>query len=156
MRVKVNGEAFWLWRLVESEGEELEVLLQKRRNTQCAIRFLKKALKKVGENPRVLVSDKLKSYPKAHRAVMKSAEHRSHKRLNNRAENSHQPTREKERQMWGFRQVSSIQRFLSSMGHILNLLKVGRYKNSTQAYRDKLKEALSIFESIVNSTLSHA
>lgn len=88
MRVKVNGEAFLLWRLVDSEVEEIEVLLQKRRNAQCAIRFLKKALKRVGKSPRVLVSDKLKSYPKAHRTVMRSAEHRSHKRLNNRAENS--------------------------------------------------------------------
>ena len=156
MRVKVNGEAFWLWRLVDSEGEELEVLLQKRRNAKGAIRFLKKALKRFWKTPRVLISDKLKSYPKAHRVVMRSAEHRSHKRLNNRAENSHQPTREKERQMRGFRQVSSTQRFLSSMGQMLNLLKVGRYKNSAQAYRDKLKETLSVFDKIVNTALSHA
>jgi putative transposase len=118
--------------------------------------FLKKALKRVGKAPRVLISDKLKSDPKAHRAVMKSSEHRSHKRFNNRAENSHQPTREKERQMRGFRQLSSTQPFLSSMGQVLNLLKVGRYKNSAQAYRDKLKEALSGFDEIVNNTLSHA
>lgn len=156
VHVEINGEAFWLWRLVDSEGEEIEVLLQKRRNAKCAIRFLKKALKRVGAAPRVLITDKLKSYPKAHRAVMKSSEHRSHKRLNNRAENSHQPTRERERQMRGFRQVSSTQRFLSSMGQMLNLLKVGRYKNSAQAYRDKLKKALSVFDAIVNSPLSHA
>lgn len=82
---------------------------------------------------------------------MKSAEHCSHKRLNNRAENSHQPTREKERQMRGFKSPASAQRFLASMGAFLNLLKVGRYKRPAKEYREKLKKALSIYEEIVNS-----
>lgn len=156
MRVKVNGEVFWLWRLVDADGEEIEVLLQKRRNAKCAIRFLKKALLRVGRPPRVLISDKLRSYPKAHRILMKSTEHRSHKGLNNRAENSHQPTREKERQMRGFKKVGSTQRLLSSLGQVMNLLKIGRYKTSASMYRENLKRALNIFEEIVNSTFQPA
>lgn len=156
MRTKVNGEVFWLWRLVDEQGEEIEVLLQKRRNAKCAIRFLKNALKRVGSIPRVLISDKLKSYPKAHKVLMKSCEHRSHKGLNNRAENSHQPTREKERQMRGFKRVGSTQRLLTSQGQVLNLFKIGRYKNTAQVYRQKLQHAHTIFDHIVLNTLPHA
>jgi len=151
VRMVIKGEIFWLWKLVDSLGEEIEILLQKRRNAKVAIRFLKKALHRVGFSPRVLISDKLRSYKKAKKSILKSTEHRSHKRLNNRAENSHQPTREKERQMRGFKAPASAQRFLSSMGAIMNLLKVGRYKHSAQEYRKRLKEALSIFDEIVNS-----
>lgn len=151
VRLKIKGEIFWLWRLVDSEGEEIEILLQKRRNAKSAIRFLKRALHRVGVMPRVMVTDKLRSYTKAHRILMKSSDHRSHKRLNNRAENSHQPTREKERQMRGLKTPASAQRFLSSMGQILNLLKVGRYKHSAQEYRQRLKKGLSLFDEIVSS-----
>jgi putative transposase len=75
-----------------------------------------------------MITDKLKSYKAAKKTILKSTEHRSHKRLNNRCENSHQPTREKERQMRKFKSPAAAQRFLSSMGQINNLLKVGRYK----------------------------
>lgn len=81
MRVKIKGEVFWLWRLVDSDGEEIEVLLQRRRDANSAIRFLKKALKRTGNPPRVMVTDKLRSYNKAHRVLLKKSEHRSHKRL---------------------------------------------------------------------------
>ena len=141
VRLKIKGEIFCLWRLIDSAGEEIEILLQRRRNAKAAIRFLKRALKRIGVLPRVMVTDKLRSYRKAHRVLLKSVEHRSHKRLNNRIENSHQPTREKERQMRGFKTPGNAQRFLSSMGVFLNLLKVGRYKHSAQEYRHKLKTA---------------
>ncbi|WP_051908713.1 DDE-type integrase/transposase/recombinase [Candidatus Odyssella acanthamoebae] len=137
--------------MIDGEGEEIDVLLQRRRNAKSAIRFLKRALKKLGMSPRVMVTDKLRSYKKAHRILLKSAEHRSHKRLNNRIENSHQPTREKERQMRGFKSVSSAQRFLSSMGTFLNLLKVGRYKQRAKEYRQKFIQSIDIFNEIVAS-----
>lgn len=156
VRLKIKGEIFWLWRLIDSDGEEIEILLQKRRNAKAAIRFLKRALKRLGFCPRVMITDKLRSYKKAHRVLLKSAEHRSHKRLNNRIENSHQPTREKERQMRGFKTPGNAQRFLSSMGVFLNLLKVGRYKHSAQNYRKKLKDALQIFNEIVSSCQQYA
>ncbi len=151
VRLKIKGEIFWLWRLIDSDGEEIEILLQKRRNAKAAIRFLKRALKRLGFCPRVMVTDKLRSYVKAHRVLLKSTEHRSHKRLNNRIENSHQPTREKERQMRGFKTPGGTQRFLSSMGAFLNLLKVGRYKHSAQDYKQKLNNALQTFDEIVAS-----
>ena len=149
MRVKIKGCVFWLWRLVDTDGEEIDVLLQKRRNAKSAIRFLKRSLKITGNLPRVIITDKLRSYGKAHRVLMKSTEHRSHKRLNNRVENAHQPTREKERQMRGFKTPSSAQRFISALGAFLNLLKVGRYKNPAAEYRKKYKKALDIFNTIV-------
>ena len=151
MRVKIKGEIFWLWRLVDEDGDEIEILLQKRRDAKSAIRLLKKALKTCGKIPRVMVTDRLRSYKKAHRVLLKSSEHRSHKRLNNRAENSHQPTREKEKQMRGFKDPGNTQRFLASMGAFLNLLKIGRYKHKAQDYRNKLKNALDSFNEIVNS-----
>ena len=151
MRVKIEGAIFWLWRLVDADGEEIDVLLQKKRNAKSAIRFLKRALKTTGKVPRVMITDKLRSYGKAHRVLMQSTDHRSHKRLNNRVENAHQPTREKERQMRGFKTPSSTQRFISALGAFLNLLKVGRYKNSADDYRKKHKNALDIFNTIVQN-----
>ncbi len=151
VHLTIKGEVFWLWRLVDAEGQEIEILLQKRRNAKAAIRFLKKALKRVGVPPRVMITDKLKSYNCAHRALCQSTDHRSHKGLNNRAENSHQPTREKEKQMRGFKSPGSTQRFLSSMGAMHNLLKIGRYKMSAEEYRQNLQNALGVFNEIVES-----
>lgn len=156
VRLKIKGEIFWLWRLIDGNGEEIEILLQKRRNTKAAIRFLKRALKKLGVSPRVMITDKLRSYIKAHRVLLKPTEHRSHKRLNNRIENSHQPTREKERQMRGFKNPGSTQRFLSSMGAFQNLLKVGRYNHAAHDYRQKLNDAFQTFDQIVASFHNYA
>ena len=156
VRLKIKGEIFWLWRLIDSTGEEIEILLQKRRSAKAAIRFLKRTLKKIGVSPRVMITDKLRSYRKAHCVLFKSVEHRSHKRLNNRIENSHQPTREKERQMRGFKTPGNTQRFLSTMGIFLNLLKVGRYKYSAQEYRQKLKTAFETFNDVVSSSHNYA
>jgi putative transposase len=141
MRVLIKEETFWLWRLIDREREEIEILRQKRKNAKSAIRFLKKALKRVGFVPQMMVTDKLRlrSYRKAHRAMCKTAEHRNHKRLSNIIENSHQPTREKERQMRKFKDPRNTQRFLSTMGVFLNLLKIGRYKHPVQEYKQKLK-----------------
>lgn len=151
VRIKINGKIFWLWRAVDSQGEDIEILLQKKRNAKAAIRLLKNAMRRLGFSPRLMITDKLKSYKKAHKTIMSKTEHRAHKGLNNRAENSHQPTREKERQMRGFKSQGSAQRLLSSLSQINNLLKVGRFKHSAQAYKAKLKEGLAIFNSIVSS-----
>lgn len=152
MRVTIKGEVFWLWRLIDSQGEEINILLQRRRNAKAALRFLRGALKGMGSCPRVLITDKLRSYKKAHRLLLKSTEHCSHKRLNNRIENSHQPTREKERQMHKFKDPDNTQKLLSVMGSFLNLFKVGRYKHSAPEYRAKLEKAFQTFDHIV---LSH-
>ena len=95
--VKINGTIHYLWRAVDQHGNVLDVLVQSRRNAKAAKRFFRKLLKGLRYVPRVLVTDKLASYGAAHRVVMPSVQHRQSKYLNNRAENSHQPTRQRER-----------------------------------------------------------
>jgi putative transposase len=109
---KVNGELVYLWRAVDQDGESLDVLVQKRRNAKAAKRFFRRLLKALRYGPRAIVTDKLSSYAAAREEVMPGVEHRRGGRLNNRAENSHQPTRERERRMRassrsGTRSVSS-------------------------------------------------
>ncbi|GAB2463886.1 hypothetical protein GCM10027162_68190 [Streptomyces incanus] len=94
--LKINGEQKYLWRAVDADGTVLDILVQSRRDTAAARRFFRRLLKRTGAGPRVVVTDKLRSYGAAHREVMPSVEHRSHQGLNNRAENSHQPTRQRE------------------------------------------------------------
>lgn len=90
--IKVSGESKYLWRAVDQDGNVLDILVQSRRDKTAARRFFRRLMKKTRSVPRVIVTDKLRSYGAAHREVMPSVEHRSHKGLNNRAENSHQPT----------------------------------------------------------------
>src|SRR5215203_7475388 len=97
--VKIAGQKHWLWRAVDQDGVVLDVLVQRRRDKRAAKRLLRKLLKRQTRVPRVMITDKLASYSAAQREVMPSVEHRRHKGLNNRAENSHQPTRRRERQM---------------------------------------------------------
>ncbi|MFG2409787.1 IS6 family transposase [Streptomyces brevispora] len=112
--IKINGEQKYLWRAVDQDGMVLDIFVQTRRDTAAARRFFRRLLKTTATVPRVIVTDKLRSYGAAHREVLPSVEHRSHKGLNNRAENSHQPTRQRERAMKGFRSVGGAQRFLSA------------------------------------------
>ncbi|GGK62121.1 hypothetical protein GCM10010094_23390 [Streptomyces flaveus] len=95
--VTINGEQKYLWRAVDQDGNVLDILVQNRRDKTAARRFLRRLLKETGSMPRVVVTDKLRSYGAAHREIMPSVEHRSRKGLNNRAENSRQPTRQRER-----------------------------------------------------------
>ena len=99
----LNGKHHYLWRAVDQDGYTLDILVQSRRDRKAAKRFLRKLLKGLSYVPRVLVTDKLKSYGAAKREIMPGVEHRQHKGLNNRAELSHQPTRQKERQMRRFK-----------------------------------------------------
>lgn len=98
---KINSEQKYLWRAVDADGTVLDILVQSRRDTAAARRFFRRLLKKTRTAPRVIVTDRLRSYGAAHREVMPSVEHHVHKGLNNRAENSHQPTRQCERAMKG-------------------------------------------------------
>jgi putative transposase len=94
--VTIGGEKHWLWRAVDQHGFVLDVLVQSRRNATAAKRLMRKLLKGQGHAPRVMITDKLRSYGAAKRKIMPSVEHRSHKGLNNRAENSHQPIRRRD------------------------------------------------------------
>ena len=90
------------WRAVDQEGHVLDILVQRQRNKQAAKKFFRKLLKGLTYVPRVIITDKLKSYSAAKREMLPGVEHRQHRYLNNRAENSHQPTRQRERRMQGF------------------------------------------------------
>ncbi|MDK2127202.1 DDE-type integrase/transposase/recombinase, partial [Parachitinimonas caeni] len=94
--LSMNGQRHYLWRAVDQEGKVLDILVQSRRNRHAAKRFLRKLLKGLRYTPRVMITDKLKSYGAAKQDIMPEVEHRQHKGLNNRAEVSHQPTRLKE------------------------------------------------------------
>jgi len=111
----IKGQHHYLWRAVDQEGHTLDVLVQRRRDRQAAKRFFRKLLKGLRYAPRVLVTDKLKSYGVAKAQIMPGVEHRQHKGLNNRAEVSHQPTRQRERQMRRFKSSGQAQRFYRHM-----------------------------------------
>jgi IS1 family transposase len=110
MAVTIAGRQFWLWRAVDDEGEVLELLVQRRRDKAAAVRLMRKLLKKQGFAPDVLVTDKLRSYGAAKSEIGLSARHEQGLRANNRAENSHQPTRRRERKMQRFKSPGSAQR----------------------------------------------
>ena len=116
--LKINGETHYLWRAVDQDGNVLDVLVQSRRNKAAAKKFFRKLLKGCQYVPRVMITDKLGSYEAANKDVMLSVEHQRHRRLNNRSENSHQPTRQRERTMRRFKSPGHAQRFLSAFGPI--------------------------------------
>ena len=125
--VKIQGRLQYLWRAVDEDGDTIDMLVQSRRNRQAALRFFRKLLKGQGCVPRRLITDKLRSYPAACRTVMPSVVHCTDHYANNRAEVSHQPTRQRERQMRRFKSAAQAQRFLSVHGPIQNLFRVGRH-----------------------------
>ena len=113
MVMVIRRKRYWLWRAVDNEGEVLDFLVQSRRNTNAAKKLMKKLLKKQGFAPTRIVTDKLRSYPAAFRAMGLMAEHDRGLRANNRAENSHQPVRRQERKLQRFKSPGSAQHFLS-------------------------------------------
>ena len=127
MVLTIAGKRFWLWRAVDSEGEVLDLLVQSRRNTAAAVRLMRKLLKKQGFAPEEIVTDKLRSYGAAKAELGLSAHHEQGRRQNNRAENSHQPTRRRERKMQRFKSPGSAQRFLSAHAAVHNTFNVERH-----------------------------
>jgi putative transposase len=133
--VKIAGVQHWLWRAVDQDGIVLDILVQSRRDMNAAKRLLRKLLKKQMRPPRVLITDKLASYGAAKKELMPGVEHRQHKGINNRAENSHQPTRRRERQMKRFKSPRHAQRFLAAHDGINNLFHLRRHRLPAAQYR---------------------
>ena len=125
--VALNGHRQYLWRAVDEDGDVLDIPVQSRRNRRAAVRFFRKLLKRQGCVPRRLITDKLRSYPAACRTVMPSVIHCTDQYANNRAEVSHQATRQRERQMRRFKSASHLQRFATVHGSVQNLFRVGRH-----------------------------
>ena len=133
--VKINGELNYLWRAVDQDGEVVDVFLQARRDGAAAKRFFKRLLRSNGGAPRKIVTDKLRSYGVAHREVIPEAIHVTDQYSNNRAEQSHEPTRVRERGMRRFKSVGQAQRFLSTHAAVSNLFNLGCHLVSAGHYR---------------------
>lgn len=146
----IKGKYHYLWRAIDQDGHVLDILMQSRRKRQSAKRFFCKLLKGLRYAPRVLVTDKLKSYAAARVQIMPGVEHRQHKGLNNRAELSHRPTRQCERQMRRFKSPGHAQRFLSAHGPINNVFQCQRNRLSAQQYRHVRTQAFSIWNEVTN------
>ena len=149
--VKIAGVQHWLWRAVDQDGVVLDILVQRRRDKQAAKRLLRKLLKRQCRPPRVLVTDKLASYGAAKKEIMPGVEHRQHKGLNNRAENSHQPTRRRERQMKRFKSARHAQRFLAARDQISNLFQLRRHRLPAARYRAARAQAFRTWAEVTLS-----
>jgi len=147
--LKINGRLHYLWRAVDQDGDVLDILVQTRRDKKAAKKFFRKLLKGLRYVPRVLITDKLKSYSAARADVMPSVEHWQQKYQNNRAENSHQPTRLRERVMRRFKSAGHAQRFLSAFGIISSQFRVGRRLYRASAYRAVMKSRFAIWEQAI-------
>lgn len=143
----INGKKYWLWRAVDSKGDVLDILVQSRRNKRAASRFFRKLFKAFGA-PRVIVTDKLRSYGAALKELAPRIEHRSHKGLNNRSEGSHRPTRRREKIMGRFKSPRQAQRFLTVHDQVQTIFRPRRHTLSAAAYRQTRADAHWIWDDI--------
>jgi putative transposase len=146
----IHGARHYLWRAVDQDGHVLDILVQSCRNKQAAKKFFRKLLKGLTYVPRVLIMDKLKSYGAAQRDMLPSVEHRQHRYLNNRAENSHQPTRQRERRMQGFKSPGHAQRFLAAYGPIAQYFRPRRHRLSAPEYRQEIGKRFHTWQEITS------
>ena len=147
--VKINGTLHYLWRAIDHEGEVLEVVATKRRNRSAALRLLKSLMKPYG-SPRAIVTDKLRSYGAAMNVIgIVDRQECDGRWINNRAENSHQPTRRRERKMQRFKSPGSAQKFLSTHAAVYNTFNVQRHLTSAQTHRVFRAAALSTWREAV-------
>ena len=147
----INGRRQYRWRAVDQDGNVLDILVQCRRDAKAAKRFFRKLLKRQCTSPRVLVTDKLRSYQAAHRAVMPSVEHRQSRYLN-RAENSHQPTRQRERADETLPHIRHAQRFLSVFSGISPHFRPRRHRLIADDYRTEMTRRFAVWNEVTGLT----
>ena len=147
----INGERHYLWRAIDQDDNVLDILVQSRRNKQAAKKFFRKLLKDLTYVPRVIITDKLKSYGAAKREILPGVEHRQSRYLNNRCENSHRPTRQRERRMQGFKSAGHAQRFLSAYGPITQHFRPRRHLLSASAYRQEMRKRFESWAAITGT-----
>jgi putative transposase len=146
--VTINGERQYLWRAVDQDGDVIDILVQPRRDGRSARRFFRKLLKSQRQEPFRLVTDKLGSYRVAHREIMPWLTHDTRQYANNRAEVSHQPVRQRERQMRGFKSPNQAQRFLHVHGIIQNLFRLGRHQLKSVHHRMLRARSFSVWAAV--------
>jgi transposase-like protein len=149
MVVRIAGKRMYLWRAVDHEGEVLDMLVQRRRDSRAALRLMRKLLKKQGFAPKVLVTDKLRSYAAALRRLRLTCRHEQGLRKNNRAENSHQAVRRRERKLQRFKSARSAQRFLSMHAAVHNTFDLQRHLISRPTLRIFRTEAAAEWQAAV-------
>jgi len=154
MRVQIKGEVFWLRRAVDEDGNVLDVLMPRRRNKAAAKKFMRKLLKKQGFAPRVIVTDKLKSYTAAKKEILPTVEHRQHKGLNNRAENSHQLTRLREKKMRRFKSHAGAQKFLAASEFIYQYTQPKRHHLPAFLSRSIMVERIHCWREVTGVSVS--
>ena len=147
--VRIAGKQMYLWRLVDDEGEVLDVLLQTRRNKRAATRFLRRTLKKRGCAPVEIVSDKWRPTAASIQETVPSVDHMTGKWLNNRAENSHQPMRRRERKLQRFKTAKPAQRFLSTFTAFYNHFNIQRHLLSRKTMREYREQAMVAWNGVV-------
>ncbi|MDV6278130.1 IS6 family transposase [Rhodococcus erythropolis] len=152
--VKIRGVRKYLWRAVDQHGNVLDIVIQSTRNGRAATRFFRKIRRKQSRRPRVLITDKLASYRVAHRNTMSTTEHRHNKYLNNRCENSHQPTRQREHAMKGFRTVGSGQRFLATFSRIYPHVRPPRHRMTATDHRTERATRFQVWDQVTELTLA--
>ena len=150
----INKQRHYLWRAVDQEGNVLDILVQRRRDKQAAKKFFRKLLKGLRYIPRVIVTDKLKSYSAAKHELLPGVEHRQHRYLNNRAENSHQPTRQRERRMQRFKSPGQAQRFLSAYGPIAQYFRPRRHLLPARDYREEMAQRFQTWRTITGTAMA--
>jgi putative transposase len=142
--IPINGRKYWLWRAVDANGDVLDVLVQPQRNANAARRFLARLIDRFCE-PRVIITDKLRSYFRPIRDLAPGADHRAHKGLNNRIEASHRPTRKREKLMGRFKSPRQAQRFLAAHDQINIVFRPRRYQLSAVSYRHARSDAFDLW-----------
>jgi putative transposase len=147
--LKINGQPHYLCRAVDQDGDVLDVLVQSKRDKKAAKKFLRKLVKGLRYVPRAIVTDKPRSYGAARSEVMPSVEHVQQKYQNNRAENSHQPTRLRERIMRRFKSAGQAQQFLSAFGIINSHFRVGRHLYKASGYRAVMKARFAAWQEVI-------
>jgi putative transposase len=147
--LKIDGRMADLWRAVDAEGEVLDVLVQSKRNKHAAMKLMRKPLKKYAFVPDRVVTDDLRSYGAAARDLGIESRHERGRWKNNRAENSHQPTRRRERKMQRFKSAGSAQKFLSIHAAVYNTFNVQRHLTSAQTHRVIRAAAMSTWQAAV-------
>jgi len=153
VQLKINGRKHWLWRAVDQDGIVLDILVQSRRNQEAAETFFRRVVDGHGYQPRVVITDKLASYPPAVRRVLPGVEHRRHKGLNNRAENSHRPTRRRERVLQRFKSPDHAQRFLSPFGPISDHFRPRRHLLPAPQYHRLLQTRFAAWRQVTGLAL---
>jgi len=147
--VSIQGQQQYLWRTVDQDGDVIDILIQRHRNRNAAERFFRHLLKGQGAEPRWLITDKLKSFDAAHRTIMPTVKHINKTYANDRAEVSHQPTRQPEYHMRGFSSSSQAQQFLTLHGLTQNLFHLGRHLMQAVNYRLLRNRAFQIWKEVV-------